>query len=271
MMRAVFILCLFPLLSGNLIADSNDSPPLNAAILKFCESKEGKRVGSGECAHLANEALRVAGAEYTQIGADGKRIPDSPSSGDYVWGSQVKTYSFDAKTKKVSDSDTQTKCKPGDILQFRDVKTSTGFSFPHHTAIVRTVDSSGNPTGVYQQNVALPKGADGRIVQKSPLQPLKMTSGQLMVYRPEKATNPAPMQISLINNSKSKTVEFTFSNNKNLDTLGAANTAGGYVMIWGGKNLDTLNVGGNKYSLSTRTAYEFYTTAEGQIALREVK
>ena len=69
-------------------------------MLKFCESKEGKRVGGGECSHLANEALRVADAEFTQVGADGKRVPDSPSDGDYVWGKPLKTYSFDANTKK---------------------------------------------------------------------------------------------------------------------------------------------------------------------------
>ena len=271
MPRSVLLLGLLIVVSPRLAADSADILPLNAAIVKFCESKEGKRVGSGECSHLANEALRVAGAEFTQTGADGKRVPDSPGSGDYVWGTPVKTYSYDAKTKKVNDSDPKAKCMPGDVLQFRDVKTSTGFSYPHHTAIVRTVDAAGNPTGVYQQNVSLPKGADGRIVQKSPLQPLKMTSGQLMVYRPEKATNPASMQISLTNNSKSKSVEFTFSDNKKADTLGTPNTGSGYVMIWGGKNLETLSISGNKFTLSTRTAYEFYTTADGQVALREVK
>src|SRR5580698_6014408 len=151
-----------------LAAEPKELPPINAAVLKFCESKEGKRVGGGECSHLANEALRVADAEFTQVGTDGKRIPDSPDQGDYVWGAKLKTYSFDANTKKVSDSDPKVKCLPGDILQFRDAKTSNGTTFPHHTAIVRTVDDAGNPTGIYQQNFSLPKGGDGRVVQKSP-------------------------------------------------------------------------------------------------------
>jgi hypothetical protein len=269
MVRSVVMAGLLLGLAPILCADSGDALPLNAAVLKFCESKVGQRVGSGECSHLANEALRVSGAEFTQVGKDGKRIPDSPADGDYVWGSHVKTYTVDAKTKKVVDSDPTAKIQPGDILQYRDVVTSNGSKAPHHTAIVRVVDKSGNPTDVYQQNVNSPKGGDGRVVQKTPFQPTKLTAGRVMAYRPEPASNPSAIQITLTNNTKTKSVEYTFTDK--VEKLGAPNTAGGFVIIWGGKNLESLTVGGEKFSIETRKGYEFYETSGGKVAVREVK
>lgn len=251
-------------------ARAADLPSYNAAVIKYCESRVGKRVGSGECSHLANEALRVAGAEFTQVGADGKRIPDSPHPGDYVWGTLVKTYSFDEKTRQVVDSDPKAASLPGDILQFDKVKTSDGYQFPHHTAIVRTVDAAGNPSGVFQQNIKVPGGKDGREVQKSPLPTLRMVSGMIMVYRPAKATNPAPMQFTWVNNSKSQKVEFTYFGKK--DSLGTPNTADAYRVVWAsGPRANTVTVDGVNYTLAARKAYEFYTTSDGKIALRELE
>jgi hypothetical protein len=265
-----FLALVVPTLAAPSTAEPAELPPLNEAVLKYTESKVGKRVGGGECSHLINEALRVAGAEFTEAGADGKRIPDSPETGDYVWGTHIKTYTYDAKTKKEADSDPKAKCLPGDILQFRDAKTANGFEFPHHTAIVRTVDDAGNPTAIYQQNAQIPKGGDPRVVHKTGLQILKLTSGRIMAYRPEKPMNPSPSQFTLTNNSKSKTVEYTYFGKKNM--LGATNTSNGYIVIWGrGKGANMLSVDGMDYTLEPRTAYEFYTTDDGKIALREVK
>ncbi len=257
-------------LAGSARIGSADSPPaLNAAVLKYCESKLGKRVGGGECSHLANEALRVAGAEFTQTGADGKRIPDSPNPGDYVWGTHIKTFSVDEKTRKVIDSEPKARCLPGDIIQYRQVKTSDGVTAPHHTAIVRTVDDNGVPTGVYQQNINLPRGGDGRVVQKSALNPMKMVSGSLIVYRPEAQTNPLPYQFTLTNNSKSDKVEFTYVGRKG--TLGQTNTKDGYRVIWASRGSDTLYIDGHGFTLTTRKAYEFYTDKDGKIGLRELE
>ena len=185
------------------------------------------------------------------------------------WGTHVKTYTFDGSAKKIVDSDAKMKCQPGDILQFRDVETADGYQMPHHTAIVRTVDSAGHPTGVYQQNIIRPGGGDGRIVQKTALSPLKMLSGEIMVYRPHKATNPAAMQFTWTNNSKSNQVEFTFAGKK--DVLEKMNTADSYQVVTGTKGADTVHVDGATYQLTTRKAYEFYTTLDGKIALREVE
>src|SRR5262249_5485793 len=47
----------------------------NQQIIAFCQSHRGVQVGGGECAHLANEALRIAGADFAGT--------------NYVWGSVV--------------------------------------------------------------------------------------------------------------------------------------------------------------------------------------
>jgi hypothetical protein len=246
-----------------------DPTPLNTAVVKYCVSREGKRVGAGECAHLATEALRVAGAEFTRVGPDGKQIPETPEPGDYVWGSLLKTYSINPKTGKLADSAPKNKCKPGDILQFKNVKLADGYTYPHHTSIVAEVDKAGNPTSVYQQNVAPPEGGDGRIVRKYKMQPLGLLQGKISVFRPEPPTNPAAFQFTWTNNSKSDTVEFIYYGKK--DTLGAPNTVGGHRTVWGNNRADQINVGGKDYVMTSRKAYEFYTTKDGEIGFREVK
>lgn len=270
MPRLAPLYALIALLLPSPPARADDAAPYNAGVIKFCEAKLGKRVGGGECSHLADEALRVAGAEFTQVGEDGKRIPDSPNPGDYVWGKHLKTYSFDSTARKAVDSDPKIKCQPGDVLQYRGVKTADGTIAPHHTSIVRTVDAAGNPTGVYQQNLRQAKGGDPRLVVKSPLAPLKLTAGEIMVYRPSKPTNPAPIQFTWNNNSKAKKLEFTYFGKP--ATLGTPNTAEAYRIVWGsGPGSQSVTVDGVTYQLATRKGYEFYSTADGKIALRELE
>jgi hypothetical protein len=116
----------------------------------------------------------------------------------------------------------------------------------------------------------VPKGGDPRVVQKSALPVANMISGRMMVYRPEKQTNPFQLQFSWTNNSKSKTVEFSWFGKK--DKLGTPNTSDGYRMVWGsGKGAETLKIGDTEYTLKSRAGYEFYSTEDGKIALREVK
>ena len=70
-------------------ASYSEAQTLNQKIVTFLSGKAGTRIGGGECAHVATEALRVAGAEFTStdLGAD------SPSAGDYVWETLIKTVS----------------------------------------------------------------------------------------------------------------------------------------------------------------------------------
>ncbi len=268
-MRCASILLGFALVAVSDLAAAPDPTPLNAAVVKFCASKEGKRVGTGECNQLAIEALRVAGAEFTRVGPDGKAIPDSPSDGDYVWGTLVKTYSYDEKGKKIVDSAPKAKCRPGDILQLNGVKLADGFSYVHHTAVVSMVDAAGNPAGVYQQNIKPSEGGDARVVRKFTLKSQDLKAGRILIYRPDPPTNPSTFHFTWTNNSKSDTVEFTYYGKP--DKLGAPNSADGYRYVWGYRGADQITVGGKDYTLTTRKAYEFYTTKDGKIALREIE
>ena len=55
---------------------------IGSAMVTFLGGKVNARVGGGECAHMATEALRVGGGEFIpkSLGTD------YPGSGDYVWG-----------------------------------------------------------------------------------------------------------------------------------------------------------------------------------------
>ena len=55
-------------------------------MVVFLDAMCGKRVGGGECAHAAFEALRIAGGEFTAAGLGA----DTPAPGDYVWGKLLK-------------------------------------------------------------------------------------------------------------------------------------------------------------------------------------
>jgi hypothetical protein len=161
------------------------------------------------------------------------------------------------------------KCQPGDIMQYRDVKLGKGTT-AHHTAIVRTVDDNGNITGIYQQNAPSKDSDDKRTVSKADFQVLKMSAGKIWVYRPVPPQNPSPVQYNIINNSDTKTVEYLFTGTTH--KLGEANTADGFRCVWAtGKTANILVVDGSTYRLAPRMAYEFYTTKDGKIALREVK
>ena len=77
---------------------------LGDKVRTFAQENLGKKVDDGECAMLAMKALQAAGAKTT---ADFKVTGEV---GDYVWGTLV---------EKFADA------KPGDIIQFRDVKLVT--------------------------------------------------------------------------------------------------------------------------------------------------
>ena len=125
----------------------------NAKVLKFATMNLGKMVGDGQCATLAQMAVQAAGGKpFYQLG------PTGPGA-DYVWGKPVTTLTATAGSTAG--------ILPGDIIQFRNlsltetVKTtfanggwrsqSMTSSYPHHTAIVSSVN--GNFITVLEQNV----------------------------------------------------------------------------------------------------------------------
>ena len=152
---------------------------LNNQVYNYALSKLGQKVGDGECAYLAYEALKVANAKtLQQLG------PTGPNA-DYVWGKLVVSLSPSSRSTA--------KIMPGDIIQFRNVSTykkvtspdgswrSWTENFPHHTAIVASV--SGNKIKLLQQNVGNnPKTQ--KIVQWGLIDLDSLQSGTMWVYRP---------------------------------------------------------------------------------------
>lgn len=136
-----------------------DIPDLNKEIVKYVKSVIGKKVDRGECWDLANQALKLVGADWNK---------------EYIYGNKIDPY--------------KDKVFPGDLIQFENVKvqykkgnvTYTEF-MTHHTAIVYKVISK----GVYEiahQNTEF----SGRKVGISKLNLQTIVKGETYFYRPTK-------------------------------------------------------------------------------------
>jgi hypothetical protein len=178
------------------LAAPRPTDALGARIVAFALGHQGQSVSTGECAALADEALRNAGAR------DASSYGEITEDADYVWGRNV----------ALKDA------RPGDILQFRnysitttvqttwqfpDGHTETGANWlvsqrPHHTAIVER--NLGTTLAILEQNAP----PAGRAVQEFALPITSMTSvnttndgvpaivkttvqvdGEIRVYRPQ--------------------------------------------------------------------------------------
>src|SRR5258706_1961574 len=85
---------------------------LGDKVVAFCQEHKGEQVGDGECASLANQALRAAGAKG--------RGTDRPEKGDYTWGTQI--FYIEAQESAPKTEGQSFEIKHGDIIQLRDVK-----------------------------------------------------------------------------------------------------------------------------------------------------
>ena len=145
-------------------------------VVAFCAEHKGKTVGRGECADLATEALKAAGAKG--------RGEDNPNKEDYTWGELVFTLEATAAGPKATGK--KADIKPGDVIQFRDTKwvTQSGNVIkarfaPHHTAVVSKVQNKGAVLKVFEQN-----NNGKREVAEGTLQLSALTEGWVRVYRP---------------------------------------------------------------------------------------
>jgi hypothetical protein len=86
---------------------------LGNRVVAFCRAHLGQKVGNGECAGLAYQALKSAGAAP-------RGGPDYPGKGDYVWGRQVVLVESSPSGPKLTGAFSQ--IQPGDIMQYRDVR-----------------------------------------------------------------------------------------------------------------------------------------------------
>lgn len=137
----------------------NNIPELNKEIVKYVKSVKGKKVDRGECWDLANQALKLVGADWDK---------------EYVYGNKI-----DPKKDEVF---------PGDLIQFKNVKvqytegnaTYTEF-MTHHTAIVYKVISK-DVFEIAHQNTEF----SGRKVGISKLNLNHVVKGKIYFYRPTK-------------------------------------------------------------------------------------
>ena len=143
---------------------------LGDKVIDFCKAHLEKKVGNGECAGLATQALIAAGAKR-------RGGPDSPGEGDYVWGKQV--YMIEATPTGPKETGKLSNVRPGDIMQYRDVRFGEKGGFKHHTAIVAEVLLDKGRVKVYQQNVA-----GKRFVTEGEPYLNRLAAGWIHIYRP---------------------------------------------------------------------------------------
>ena len=149
------------------------------SVLMYCQDSVGRKIGNGQCADLAAQALKNAGAAL-RAGAD------SPEEGDYIWGDLVawiKVGFFGARGVRELAH-----VEPGDIVQFHHTRF-TGFDHTgagiyrmearHHTAVVESVDVSHATITVLHQN-----WNNHEIVRRQTLNIGGMTNGWLRFYHP---------------------------------------------------------------------------------------
>ena len=184
-MRRLTLLLASGLLTLGLVAYARDNGPktsaLNQKILQFCKKSIGKKVGDGQCADLAYQALVVSGAESPDD------FRDNPAPGDYVWGELV--YGHKIQDGKHMETGDRKQVRPGDVIQMRDVVieheedtdeyvTKETIDADHHTAVVSDVSENGMTYKVIEQNAnEVPTVTTGELHLSD------MKSGYLLVYR----------------------------------------------------------------------------------------
>ena len=142
---------------------------LGNRVVAFCRAHLGQRVGNGECAGLAYQALKSAGAAP-------RGGPDYPGKGDYVWGRQVVLVESSPSGPKLTGAFSQ--IQPGDIMQYRDVRFGR-IHASHHTAVVNETDPASGHVKAFAQN-----GGGRRFVFEVEVPLAKITHGWIRVYRP---------------------------------------------------------------------------------------
>lgn len=129
------------------------SPPLNRSVLAFCEKNMGVQVNNGECAMLVVEAY-----------GECKAKPMVKSGATYLWGRQLKPGE---------------PVLPGDVVQFEGTKFANGWSYPHHTSVIRKVLAPGKYETL-EQNIGGVKK-----VQPGKLDVGALKEGTVVIYRPQ--------------------------------------------------------------------------------------
>ena len=253
-----------------LLSSACQAQTINQKIVTFLEGKRSVRVGGGECAHAASEALRVSGGEFmsSDLGAD------YPGAGDYVWGTLVKVVSY--SNGRWTDSSPTVKALPGDILQYNNTKIVIGTSTwtaTRHTSVAAAVSTAGLPTLIYEENV---NGI--RTIQKNSIDLTKLVAGWVRIYRPKaRIDKVGRYKFTLVNNfSSSQAVTVKFGTQSlGTVTLGTANTMSSYIMQWVSASSTTTKFTlvlstGSTITVDNAAGYEVYVGTGGKAALRKL-
>jgi len=208
-----------------MVTPARQTRTINQQVVTFLEGKRSLRVGGGECAHAASEALRNAGGEFftTDLGGD------HPGPGDYVWGSLVKLVSWSGH--RWTDSQPLAKAIPGDILQYNTTRIKMGnvtSTTNHHTSIVAAVNPAGLPTLIYEQN-----SGNIRTLQKNAIDLKGLVSGWIRIYRPTpRIDKPGQYKFSMVNKMTTPQTVTVKCENQTVGSvqLSVVNTAASYLI-----------------------------------------
>jgi hypothetical protein len=156
-----------------LIANAPAEDQVRSRVLSYASQHVGQMVGSGECAELADEALKAANAKAYGSWAD------SPQAGDYVWGKKLATLTVSNLTVEPN------LFLPGDIIQIRDAKfvekagpMTTTYTASQHTAIIEHVLADNTEITLLEQN------SNGkRYVTRKTIRLNTLKAGTIWVYR----------------------------------------------------------------------------------------
>ncbi len=231
-------------LESRVVLTSPESAGINTLVLEFAQDHLTDKVGGGECGDLAQEALRVAGANFAG--------PDAANDGDYVWGNLITTIT------PGHDSNSTVACKPGDIIQYPAVTLSNGSTIEQHTQIVAAVDANGRPISVYEQNA----GGIRKDEYDSAVVNAATVTRTAKIYQPvARVDSPGTVQFTVTNDAYSAQTVTVYANNKavvslNLTTYNTADSDQYEEVSSTPSPTWTIGVGGQQIALNNAAGYE---------------
>ena len=241
---------------------------IGSSMVTFLNGKASTRVGGGECAHMATEALRANGGEFipSDLGAD------SPAAGDYVWGTLLTTVTYVSNT--VTYSVPTAAILPGDIIQYGSGTKIGTATYLQHTSVVKTVNTAtaSRPTAVFQQNFG-----SVRTVQSATIDLTKLTAGWLRIYRPKARVDVVnKWKYTVVNNATTSQTNTIMVGTSTVSTvsLTAANTAGSFkiatVTTTGTVPALVLSSNGTSIYLANAKGNEIYNPTTGTVGVRQL-
>ena len=226
-------------------------------LAKYLNDCVDKKIGGGECAHLATAMLCVNGFDITRTETKGTQ--------NYAWTSDL-IFEF---TK--GNTSTRKKFAVGDIIQFHNALFSVGGSakLKHHTQVVGEVDTQGRIIKVYEQNYSSIR----KVRLTTPKDVSKLTGGFVTIYRPAtRFTSSGLIEYTIVNNTFQNRSYTTKVGSSNWETsLTSYDTATSYraaYVTFKGSATPTIGIGSNTVNVKDAKAYEIHLKSDGKAAIR---